>query len=55
MARRGALEEAVHALKAARAGMPPAAYLEALERTLIDLARVSRQIRGLAPGRRREP
>ena len=48
MARRTALEEAVHALKAARSRMPAEAYLDDLERTLIDLARVSRQIRRLA-------
>ncbi len=49
MARRAALEDAVHELKAARPRMPEAAYLDDLERTLIDLARVSRQIRRLAP------
>ena len=47
MARRAALEEAVHDLKAARPRMSPAAYLDDLERTLIELARVSRQIRRL--------
>ncbi len=47
MARRAALEEAVHALKAARPRMTAAAYLDELERALIDLARVSRQIRRL--------
>ena len=47
MARRAALEEAVHALKAARPRMTAAAYRDELERTLIDLARVSRQIRRL--------
>ena len=51
MARRAALEEAVHALKAARPRMRPEAYLHDLERTLIDLARVSRQIRRLASSR----
>ena len=45
MARRAALEEAVHALKAARPRMTPEAYHDDLERTLIELARVSRQIR----------
>ena len=49
LARRAALEEAVHALKAARPRLPAAAYLDELERTLIELARVSRQIRRLGP------
>ena len=49
LARRAALEEAVHALKAARPRMPREAYLDDLERTLIDLARVSRQIRQSSP------
>ncbi len=48
MARRDALREAVYALKAARPRMAAAAYLDDLERTLIDLARVSRQLRRLA-------
>ena len=51
MARRAALEEAVHALKAARPRMRAEAYLADLERTLIDLARVSRQLRCLASSR----
>ena len=51
MARRAALEEAVHALKAARPRMRAEAYRADLERTLIDLARVSRQLRCLASSR----
>ena len=47
MARRAALEETVHELKAVRPRMSAASYLEELERTLIELARVSRQIRRL--------
>ncbi len=47
MARRAALEETVHELRAVRSRMSPASYLEELERTLIELARVSRQIRRL--------
>ena len=49
MARRAALEETVHELKAVRPRMSAASYLEELERTLIELARVSRQIRRLGP------
>ena len=45
MARRAALAETVHELKAVRSRMSAASYLEELERTLIELARVSRQIR----------
>ena len=47
-ARRAALEEAVHALKAARSRMTPEAYFDDLERTLIELARVSRRLRQAA-------
>ena len=49
MARRAVLEETVHELKALRPRMSAASYLEELERTLIELARVSRQIRRLGP------
>lgn len=51
LARRAALVEAVRALKAARPRMPARAYRDDLERTLVDLARVSRQIRRLASSR----
>ncbi len=47
LARRAALEETVHELKAVRPSMSAASYREELERTLIELARVSRQIRRL--------
>ena len=51
-ARRSALVEAVRALKAARPRMAPEAYRDDLERTLIELARVSRRLRQAAPSRR---
>ncbi len=47
MARRAALEETVHELKAMRPRLSAVSYLAELERTLIELARVSRQIRRL--------
>lgn len=45
VARRQALQRAVEALKAGKDAMGAAVYLRELERLLVDLARVSRQIR----------
>ena len=50
-ARRAALDVEVAELRAARDSMPPERYAAALERLLLELARVSRQMRRLTDGR----
>ena len=50
-ARRAALDIAVAELRAARDSMPPERYAAALERLLLELARVSRDLRRLTGGR----
>ena len=50
-ARRDALDVAVAELRAARESMPPERYAAELERLLLELARVSRDLRRLSEGR----
>ncbi len=50
-ARRAALDVEVAELRAARESMPPARYAAELERLLLELARISREMRRLTGGR----